>query len=335
MPEISVVVPIYKVEKYLKRCIDSILNQSYKDFQLILVDDGSPDNCGQICDEYAMIDERIHVIHRENGGLSAARNSGIDWVFNNSFTEWITFIDSDDWVYEDCLKLLLEANLCNNTYISVCNSTFAYNDNTQPKSITGFRITSPETFWVENQGNAVVAWGKLYKTELFRDIRYPEGKIHEDEFTTHKLLFAQKAISVTNDGLYFYYQSPNSITRSKWNEKKLFAFEAYGEQIVFFRKYGYQNAYKESKKLFVFSIKNHLNQIKQSDDKNKNYRLLKKQIKNYLFKRYNSYLLSSSLFCTLYVKLIIVEQYITIRVSVLKEEYKKSGIKGILKKILK
>ena len=107
MPTISVIVPVYKVEKYIHRCVDSILSQTFTDFELILVDDGSPDNCGKICDEYAEKDIRIHVIHQENGGLSAARNAGIDWVFANSDSEWITFIDSDDWVHPEYLERLL------------------------------------------------------------------------------------------------------------------------------------------------------------------------------------------------------------------------------------
>ena len=106
MPKISVIVPVYKVEKYLRRCIDSILNQTFNDFDLILVDDGSPDSCGDICEKYEKTDNRITVIHRENGGLSAARNSGIKWALKNSDSEWITFVDSDDWLHPDYLKIL-------------------------------------------------------------------------------------------------------------------------------------------------------------------------------------------------------------------------------------
>ena len=101
MPTISVVVPVYKVEKYLNRCVDSILNQTYKDFELILMDDGSPDKAPEICDDYAKKYDFIHVIHQKNGGLSAARNSGIEWALENSDSEWITFIDSDDWIHPE------------------------------------------------------------------------------------------------------------------------------------------------------------------------------------------------------------------------------------------
>ena len=109
MPTISVIVPVYKVEPYLNRCVDSILRQTYQDFELILVDDGSPDRCGEICDEYARQDSRVHVIHKENGGLSDARNAGIDWVEANSDSRWLIFADSDDWVHPELLARLLDA----------------------------------------------------------------------------------------------------------------------------------------------------------------------------------------------------------------------------------
>ena len=99
MPSVSVIVPVYDVEKTIRRCVDSILAQTYTDYELILVDDGSPDACGAICDEYAVKDSRVHVIHQENGGLSAARNAGIDWAFANTESQYLTFIDSDDWVH--------------------------------------------------------------------------------------------------------------------------------------------------------------------------------------------------------------------------------------------
>ena len=105
MPTISVIVPVYKVEPYLNRCVDSILRQTYQDFELILVDDGSPDRCGEICDEYARQDSRVHVIHKENGGLSDARNAGIDWVEANSDSRWLIFADSDDWVHPELLLI--------------------------------------------------------------------------------------------------------------------------------------------------------------------------------------------------------------------------------------
>ena len=120
MQKISVIVPVYKVEKYIHRCVDSILGQTYADFELILVDDGSPDNCGAICDEYAAKDSRVVVIHQENGGLSAARNAGIDWAFANSDSQWISFVDSDDWIHPCFLERLWQAARTYRVSISCC-----------------------------------------------------------------------------------------------------------------------------------------------------------------------------------------------------------------------
>ena len=120
MAEISVIVPVYKVEAFLGRCVDSILSQSFSDFELILVDDGSPDNCGKMCEDYAKQDDRIHVIHQKNGGLSAARNTGIDWTFKHSESRWLAFVDSDDWVHPDYLKILYNTAKHTSCKLSAC-----------------------------------------------------------------------------------------------------------------------------------------------------------------------------------------------------------------------
>lgn len=303
MPEISVVVPIYKVEKYLKRCIDSILNQSYKDFQLILVDDGSPDNCGQICDEYAMIDERIHVIHRENGGLSAARNSGIDWVFNNSFTEWITFIDSDDWVKLNYLEELKRTAEEANVNIALGNSEHVSDvDVVDSWSKGEVEVLTPESLWVKDYHIAVVAWAKLYKTRLFSNIRYPEGKLHEDELTTYRLLFSQDFVAITSARLYIYYFSPHSIMRSQWTMRKLDGVESKIEQLIFFHSNGYKKAFKVSQKAFVFLLLDSIHKIKKFDNTRTNLRILYKMISSYLVRLHNNRIFNIPLFSYIYVQ---------------------------------
>ena len=118
---ITIVVPVYKVEKYLNRCVDSILNQTYTDFELLLIDDGSPDNCGKLCDEYFEKDSRIFVIHQKNGGLSAARNTGINRFYEQNRSDYITFVDSDDWLHPNYLKILMDGITENHVKISVCN----------------------------------------------------------------------------------------------------------------------------------------------------------------------------------------------------------------------
>ena len=244
---ISIVVPIYKVEKYIHRCIESILTQTFTDFDLILVDDGSPDNCGKICDEYAVKDKRIHVIHKENGGLSDARNAGIDWAFANSDSEWITFIDSDDWIHPRYLEALYDAVKKTGCEISICAYEETTGDNPQvDESQLEAEIVNTEDFFCEHNVNAVVAWGKLYKKELFRGIRYPVGKLHEDEFTTYKLLFQYENCAFVNQPMYFYYKNTDSITKSVWTPKRLDSIEALTECVFFFENRKFQEAYRFS-----------------------------------------------------------------------------------------
>lgn len=250
---ISVIVPIYKVEQYLERCVDSILNQTFTDFELVLVDDGSPDNCGAICDEYAKKDERIVVIHKENGGLSDARNAGIEWALKNSDSEWITFIDSDDWVHIDYLEYLYNSAKKNNTDISVCHfeRMSDIDDKINTKLPLSANVYTPEDFYVKENVNAVVAWGKLYKKELWTDIRYPYGKIHEDEFTTYKLLFKCNMITVLDCELYYYYINPNGIMNSEWSVKRLDVLDALENQIEFLQKNHYSKALCDKLKLYI------------------------------------------------------------------------------------
>ncbi len=237
MPKISVVVPVYKVEKYLRRCVDSILCQSFYDFTLILVDDGSPDNCPAMCDEYAEKDKRVVVIHRENGGLSAARNSGLDYIFDGHKTEWVTFIDSDDWVNKEYLLALFDVLQKYGADISACHHTVTYGEEPDISNDTvKIGEFSPEDYWYLDWANATIACSKLYKTELWKEIRFPFGKIHEDAFTTHKLLFAAEKIALVSQKLYNYYINPDGITHSTWSIKRLDDVEACAEQVKFFEK---------------------------------------------------------------------------------------------------
>lgn len=244
MPSISVIVPVYKVEPYICRCVDSILAQTFSDFELILVDDGSPDHCGAICDDYAERDGRVRVIHQENGGLSAARNAGIDWAFANSDSEWLTFIDSDDWICPDYLQMLLDAAIQTGTQISICG-LYRTDQTTMPtiseeqKTVKTF---TPEEFWSKRYVNATVACGKLYRKELFRHVRYPVGRLHEDEFTTYKVLFGETRISDVDAEMYCYYQNSDGIMRTVWRPKRLDAFDALAEQAEYFESHGFPKA---------------------------------------------------------------------------------------------
>lgn len=238
MPAISVIVPVYKVEQYLRRCVDSILGQTYNDFELILVDDGSPDNCGTICDDYARKDSRVIVIHQENGGLSAARNAGIDWAFANSDSQWLFFVDSDDFLHPESLQRLLDAALELNVDLSIGGYAETsgkhpaiYSEELIPK-LWKFR-----EFFIRENVNAIVAWGKLYRKALFKEIRYPVGKIHEDEYTTYKLLYVCENVVVISAPLYGYYVNLEGITKRSWTPKRLDVLTAFQERIVFFREH--------------------------------------------------------------------------------------------------
>lgn len=251
MPKISVIVPVYNVEPYLHRCIDSILNQSYSDIELILVDDGSPDNCGVICDDYAVRDERVHVIHRENGGLSAARNSGIDWVFENSDSEWLAFIDSDDWVHKDYLLNLLTPAEKYGVNLCVCGlywtDTFVED---VPLDCTP-ELMDVDDLFVNHQEKGICACNKLIKKHLLTEIRFPVGRLYEDAFVTHKLLFACDKAVVVDENMYYYFSNPTSITRSKWSDRKLDSIDAHEQRLEFFKEINHPKAYRREQEIYV------------------------------------------------------------------------------------
>ena len=264
---ISVVVPVYNVEEYLNRCVDSILNQTFTDFELILVDDGSPDNCGKICDEYAEKDNRVRVIHKPNGGLSDARNAGIEWALKNSDSEWITFIDSDDWVHPQYLELLLKAACDSGTSISICSYVSTDKQTNDTKIFDSkFEIHNTEKFYIEKNVNAVVAWGKLYKKKDFTEIRYPVGKIHEDEFTTHKILFKYDNVAFVNEELYYYFTNPEGIMNSKWSPKRIDVLEAFEEKIDFFAKKQLINLKENDIRVYVGLIARQSNELKSVEE---------------------------------------------------------------------
>ena len=257
MPIISVIVPVYKVEPYLRRCIDSILSQTFADFELILIDDGSPDSCGAICDEYASRDSRVHVIHQKNSGVSAARNAGIDWAFSNSDSCWLGFIDSDDWVHPKYLEALLGAAQATGSQISVCDrkrvSDFEPFHN---REITWTEMTSDELYLLIAQrikNNEM--WGKLYKKELFRTIRFPGGKIWEDVATLYKLFASVDRCSVVNEELYYYFQNSSGFVLSSWTPRYLGELTAYEQQLDFFsQEERWADIHRALQKTYILSI---------------------------------------------------------------------------------
>lgn len=235
---VSVIVPIYKVEEYLDECVQSILNQTYQNFELILVDDASPDNCGKMCDAYAEANSKVKVIHKENGGLSSARNAGLEIAKG----EYIAFIDSDDYIrdcyLEDMVKLAEQytADLvcCHFTKAEVfdgwedADSKIIY----RGEEIIDNRYT--------NDVVMTVAWNKLYHRKFFFEygLRYPHGKIHEDNFLTPQILYRAKCMVITGKSLYFYRVRDNSIVTGSFSEKKLDKLESIEHNLRFYHEIG-------------------------------------------------------------------------------------------------
>lgn len=237
---ISIIVPIYNVECYLKRCVESIQNQTYKNLEIILVDDGSPDRCGEICDAYAKEDMRIRVLHKENGGLSDARNAGIQ-VANG---EYIGFVDSDDYINTHMYECLLQSITNTSADVAICGLRYVkdadscdvnqiqYTDEIREETLSG-REVQDKYFDKIERVTFTVAWNKLYKRELFETIRYPKGKLHEDEFTTYKLLYQAKRIAVINEIGYYYVIREGSIM-GRFNAKRYDLLEAYRSKMNFY-----------------------------------------------------------------------------------------------------
>lgn len=217
---ISVVVPVYNVEKYLKKCVASILNQSYKNLEIILVDDGSPDNCPKICDEFSKKDKRIKVIHKKNGGLSDARNAGIS-VAKGSY---ITFIDSDDYIEKNYVEILYNSILVNNSDIAIGSHVVLYDTGLKIDKSTGDSYVSNTKEILEKilyDEIDISAWAKLYKINLFKNIKYPKGRLFEDTATTYLLVDSAKSISVISKPIYNYVIRNTSITNCSFSKKKM------------------------------------------------------------------------------------------------------------------
>ncbi|MFS0638297.1 glycosyltransferase [Mesobacillus foraminis] len=235
-PKVSIIVPVYKVEPYIHKCVDSILAQTLTDFELILVDDGSPDSCGRICDQYAQKDSRVKVIHKENGGLSDARNAGIDIARG----EYIGFVDSDDWIEPDMYELLYRMCIDNNSEIASCTSIIHYKDKTV---ING---THPLTIHDRNQAMSAmlqgklydeVVWTKLIKRSLLEDIRFTVGIVYEDTALTYKVIHKCKQVCCIGAPKYHYIKRDNSVMDKAVKNIRIDAVLIYDEMYKFVNNY--------------------------------------------------------------------------------------------------
>lgn len=212
IPEISVIVPVYKVEAYLPRCVESLLSQTYKDFEIILVDDGSPDTCPVMCDAYAKKYSNIQALHKENGGLSDARNAGMTIAKG----EYVTFVDSDDYVHPAYLEMLMQG-IRQGADFSVCGFTEVYDGNgiedLDTSCISAACVNAKEGLVeILYQGfHDVSAWGILLPASLVRKYPFPKGKLFEDLYTTYKFYLAAETVAFIRVPLYYYFQRKGSI----------------------------------------------------------------------------------------------------------------------------
>lgn len=247
MDLLSVIVPVYKVEPYLRRCLDSIINQTYKNLEIILIDDGSPDNCGEICDEYALIDNRIKVIHKENGGVSSARNVGLE----SARGSFIAFVDSDDYLdyemYETLIKIAKEeqSDIVECGYRWIKPEGIRDIDNTRNIDIYT-NLEALETLYFGDQisgGLSIVVWNKIYNSRLLQDIRFENGLSEDVLFTPQAYHMANKVVKY-NFNLYNFFFSPNSLSRSSYNIRNTTAASIRRRVVDYFDSLGLKK-YKE------------------------------------------------------------------------------------------
>lgn len=218
-PLISVIVPVYNVESYLHRCVDSILAQTYPNIEVVLVDDGSPDRCGEICDDYARKDSRVIVVHRKNGGLSAARNSGLEVCHG----EYIGFVDSDDFIHPEMYEQLYNDVTRFSTSLAFCHTDVIRNGKGDGKKYGSGSEVQPNTYVMRRALEESIWWSactKLYHKSIVNGIRFPEGKTNEDMPVTIRIFDRCDQIAINHSKLYFYYIRENSITTSRLNPRK-------------------------------------------------------------------------------------------------------------------
>ncbi|MCL6572222.1 MAG: glycosyltransferase [Bacillus sp. (in: Bacteria)] len=281
--KVSIVVPIYKVEKYIHKCVDSILNQTYSNLEIILVDDGSPDKCGEIIDEYLKKDNRIKVVHKENGGLSDARNIGVQSITG----EYTLFVDSDDWIENKMIEEMIKISQCYKADVVQSAFYYAYEDYLVFDRRNDSKEAFPEILdnptlmheLVVNQRVKNFAWGKLYKSEIIKDIPFEKGVLFEDVFWAHKIMHRVSTYVIIHQPLYYYYQRSNSIVAT-YTPRNLDIIKGLKQRHTFLEEY-YEDLLGESYKVILRTslIHYHLLFINRKKDKGGLY---KKEIQSYI-----------------------------------------------------
>ena len=291
-PKISVIVPVYKCEQYIHRCVNSILNQTFSDFELILVDDGSPDNCGEICEDYAKKDFRVKVIHQVNGGQAAARNNGV----KEAQGEWLHFVDSDDMIHPKTLEILYKTAIDNDVKLSMCSAFQGENipdDFSKNFDVTAnilnmdeeniFHLCKNEKYYYW------VVWGKLLHKSIFLKHPLTEGRIYEDNAIVCKWLHEAKKVAVIPSPLYFYYINTSGTTKNNFTEKQLDILWAFEEQISYFHSLDYEKM-TEHLVSYYFEISANMHYRAKHEGNNKKHIKIIKEHKKHIEKTYSKYI---------------------------------------------
>lgn len=315
---LSVIVPVYNVKPYLSKCINSIISQTYKNIEIILVDDGSTDGSGEICDKYSMHNSRIKVIHKKNGGLASARNAGID-VAKGDF---LGFVDSDDWIESDMYEELISGLISSNSKIACCGRVLYYGKNLQKLIYT---LNSCTTWNSEEAIERLLSWNcidssacdKVFDKRMFDSIRFPEGKLHEDIFIMYKLLLNANYIIHIGSAKYNYRQRVGGITRNHYSHKKMDLLDAIEElELNILKKYPYLK--KNVNAFCLVNVDIVIYQLMQTKQNKKIYLQDYKRAKN-LFKRYgknalfNNYISKQEKIKYILVKLHFTNGYISLK----------------------
>lgn len=262
---VSVIIPIYNVEKYLKKSVKSVIDQTYSNLEIILVDDGSKDSCYKLCEELKKEDKRIIVIHKENGGLSDARNRGIDVAKG----KYLFFLDSDDYIEKNTIKILYDTLKTDGTdmvvfdFIKIFDTGEIIQENT---TINAHDIIDANVLLKgivqDKNWRYVPAWNKLYKREIWTSLRFPKGKLHEDEFVIHKILDKCERVSIIPNKLLYYVQRSGSIMNNISDKNRIHITLAFVERTNFYLEHGMEN---EASKMFLNTIDRYIYKIGLSD----------------------------------------------------------------------
>ncbi len=309
-PLISVVIPIYNVERYIRKCIDSAINQTYTNLEIILVDDGSPDLCGKICDEYLVIDTRIKVIHKKNGGLSDARNFGI----NVASGSYITFIDSDDWVRNDYIESLYEAIIKTKSDVSVCEFSYITENDKRLNSIVDdghYEVfLHKEAIIALMYANKILtsAWGKLYKMKLFISRRYPKGKLFEDIPVTYDIFLQNIKVVFVASASYYYLYRESAISKMKFSPERMDAIQ-FIEEAMHKVVIKMPELEKDAKVVLFRSYFNIWQTFYSGNEYDQYYRIIKKNLNRYRWQVF------ASLKCSIKLKIKALVTFLPLNIS--------------------